>query len=106
MPLKLGHGFVFFPNLGGDIHNEDQVSKALLIRNHPMATHFISKLFEVFPDEVVGWDAARAVGEVAAPDHVLTKKHYAVIRVCCFTKALFTKSDGCFLDPVCSKIPE
>jgi hypothetical protein len=82
MPLKLGHGFVFLSNLGGGIHNANQMSKALLIRNHPMASQFISKLFEVFPDEVVGWDAARIVGEVAAPDHVLTKKHYAVIRVC------------------------
>ncbi|XP_006461777.1 hypothetical protein AGABI2DRAFT_185880 [Agaricus bisporus var. bisporus H97] len=56
-------------------------SKALLIRNHPIASHFIDKLFEVFHDETIGWDAARIVGEVAAPDDVLTKKHHAVIRI-------------------------
>lgn len=78
-------GLSHLSNVGCDTHSVDQASKALLIRNHPIASQFIDKLFEVFHDETIGWDAARIVGEVAAPDDVLTKKHHAVIRVCSFT---------------------
>lgn len=51
------------------------------MRNHSSALQFTDKLFEIFCDETVGWDAARAIGEVAGVDDVLTKKHHAVIRV-------------------------
>jgi len=60
-----------------------QVSKALLIRSHALALSFTDKLLDALSDEIIGWDVARALGDVAAADDVLTKKHHAVFRVCC-----------------------
>ncbi|KAF9006023.1 ARM repeat-containing protein [Cyathus striatus] len=57
------------------------LSKALLVRNHPLALHFTDKLFEAFGDNQISWDVAKAVGEIAAPDPILTKQHDAVIKV-------------------------
>ncbi|KXN92954.1 hypothetical protein AN958_08928, partial [Leucoagaricus sp. SymC.cos] len=57
------------------------VSKALLVRNHSLALQFTDKIFEAFGDEAISWDAAKAIGEVAAADDVLTKKHHAILRI-------------------------
>lgn len=59
-----------------------QISRALLIRSHSLALLFTDKLFDAFSDEVIGWDVARALGNVAAVDDVLTKQHHAVFKVC------------------------
>jgi hypothetical protein len=59
-----------------------KVSKALFIRDHALAIQFTDKLFEVFDDEIVSWDAAKAIGNIAGVDDVLTKRHYSVLRVC------------------------
>ena len=58
-----------------------QISRALLVRGHPQALLFVDRLFELFGDADVGWDAARAIGQVGTPDDVLTKRNYAVIKV-------------------------
>ena len=42
---------------------------------------FVDRLFGLFEDEEVSWDAARAVGQIVAADPILTKKNHAVIRV-------------------------
>jgi RNAPII transcription regulator C-terminal len=58
-----------------------QVSRALLVRNHPRALPFVNRLFELFDDAEIGWDAARAIGQVGTVDKVLTKRNHAVIKV-------------------------
>jgi DNA repair/transcription protein MET18/MMS19 len=58
-----------------------QISRALLVRNHPRALPFVNRLFELFDDAEVGWNAARAIGQVGMVDKVLTKRHHAVIKV-------------------------
>jgi DNA repair/transcription protein MET18/MMS19 len=58
-----------------------QISKGLLVRNHPNAMRFVDRLFEVLGDEQIGWNAARGIGEIGSTDKVLTKRNYAIIRV-------------------------
>ena len=58
-----------------------QVSRALLVRGHPRALSFVDRLFELFGDADVGWDAARAIGQVGTVDNVLTKRNHAIIKV-------------------------
>lgn len=58
-----------------------QVTKALQVRSHPLAQSFTDRLIELFDDSDIGWDAARAIGQVVSSDKVLTKKHHAVIKV-------------------------
>ncbi|KAI9458702.1 ARM repeat-containing protein [Russula earlei] len=57
------------------------ISRALLVRNHPKALPFVNRLFELFDDTKVGWDAARAIGQAGTVDKVLTKRNHAVIKV-------------------------
>ncbi|KAJ7923545.1 ARM repeat-containing protein [Mycena leptocephala] len=54
--------------------------KALLVRNHPSALDFIHRLFEVFVDPTIGTDAAKAFGDIAASDSVLTKRNGAIVK--------------------------
>ncbi len=42
---------------------------------------FRDALFEAVKDEVIGWTAAKAIGEVVAVDSVLTKKNHANVKV-------------------------
>lgn len=42
---------------------------------------FRDALFETVKDEVIGWTAAKAIGEVVAVDSVLTKKNHANVKV-------------------------
>ncbi|KAL5531709.1 hypothetical protein ACEPAG_4586 [Sanghuangporus baumii] len=58
------------------------IGKALILLNSPSLVNFIDSLFSVFGDRDVGWDAARAVGEIArGGDDVLTKSNHATIRI-------------------------
>ena len=41
----------------------------------------VDRLFELFDDESVSWDAARAVGRIPGVDKVLTKRNHAVLKV-------------------------
>ncbi|KAJ7899364.1 ARM repeat-containing protein [Mycena leptocephala] len=54
--------------------------KALLVRNHPSALEFIHRLFDVFVDSTIGTDAAKAFGDIAASDSVLTKRNGAIVK--------------------------
>ncbi|KAJ7181060.1 ARM repeat-containing protein [Mycena filopes] len=57
------------------------ISKALLVRNHPLALpDFIHRLFDVFGDATVGTDVAKAFGAIASTDTVLTKRNGAVVK--------------------------
>jgi len=58
-----------------------QISKAVLVRNHPDFTRIFERLFEVFDIEEISWDAARAIGELGGSDTILTKRNHAVIKV-------------------------
>ena len=68
-----------------------QISRALLVRNHPQALPFVNRLFELFDDAEVGWNAARAIGQVGMVDKVLTKRNHAVIKV------IFFHTRSCFV---------
>ncbi|KAI0282989.1 ARM repeat-containing protein [Russula brevipes] len=57
------------------------ISRALLVRNHTQALPFVNRLFELFDDTEVGWDAARAIGQAGTADEVLTKRNHAIIKV-------------------------
>ena len=84
MPLRPGYGLVTAErswNFNGTFMS--QVSKALLIQSHALALSFTDKILDALSDEIIGWDVARALGDIAATDDVLTKKHHAVFRVCC-----------------------
>lgn len=41
----------------------------------------VDRLFDLFDDEQVSWDAARTVGRIPATDKILTKKNHAILRV-------------------------
>ncbi|KAJ7148405.1 ARM repeat-containing protein [Mycena crocata] len=56
------------------------ICKGLLVRNHPLALEFIHRLFNVFEDETIGTNAAKAFGDIAASDSVLTKRNSAVVK--------------------------
>jgi DNA repair/transcription protein MET18/MMS19 len=56
-----------------------------LVRNHSEALPFVNRLFELFDDAEVGWDAARAIGQAGTVDKVLTKRNHAVIKVLFFS---------------------
>ena len=73
-----------------------QISKALLVRNHPDAMRFVDRLFEVFGDQHVGWDAARAIGEIGGTDKILTKRNHASIRVCILCETDYSEESDLF----------
>lgn len=55
------------------------------MRGHALSSSFTDKLFELFEDPDVSWDAARALGSIVASDKVMTKRNHAVIKVCSHT---------------------
>ncbi|KIY43082.1 ARM repeat-containing protein [Fistulina hepatica ATCC 64428] len=57
------------------------VCRALLVRNHPDAAHFSDRVFNIFDDTAINWDAARAVGAMIKTDDVLTKSNHTVFRI-------------------------
>ncbi|KAI0642252.1 ARM repeat-containing protein [Trametes meyenii] len=57
------------------------LTKALLVRGHAAAMANVDRLFELFDDESVNWDAARAIGRVPGHDKILTKKNHAVVKI-------------------------
>jgi len=59
-----------------------KVTRALLCRNHSRANANVEMLFNLFGDERIGWDVARAIGELGREERVvLTKKNDCIIRV-------------------------
>ncbi|KAA1469065.1 ARM repeat-containing protein [Dentipellis sp. KUC8613] len=57
------------------------ISKGLLLRSHPQALSLAERLFQLFDDAEVSWDAGRAIGQVVVLDKVLTKSNHAVIKI-------------------------
>jgi len=57
------------------------MSKALLIAGHGEAISSARKLFDVFGDKDIAWDAAKAIGEIVTPDRVFTKKNHAIVKI-------------------------
>lgn len=58
-----------------------QISKALLVQNHPDAMRFVDSIFSILGDKQIGWDAAKAIGEIGTADKILTKRNHAIIKV-------------------------
>jgi len=42
---------------------------------------FVDALFEAVKDGEIGWTAAKAIGEIAAADGILTKKNHAIVKI-------------------------
>jgi DNA repair/transcription protein MET18/MMS19 len=42
---------------------------------------FVDRLFDVLGDQEIGWDAARAIGDICGADKILTKRHHAIVKV-------------------------
>ncbi|TRM60732.1 RNAPII transcription regulator C-terminal-domain-containing protein [Schizophyllum amplum] len=57
------------------------ICRALLVRNHAGAAELVNKLFGLFDDSTVSWDAAKVIGQIGRADTVLTKRNHAVIRI-------------------------
>ncbi|KAK0501497.1 ARM repeat-containing protein [Armillaria luteobubalina] len=57
------------------------IYKALLVQSHPLTLDFADRLFGVFGDKNIGWDAAKAIGQVVEPGDVLSKSNHAVIKI-------------------------
>ncbi|KAG5647524.1 hypothetical protein DXG03_009461 [Asterophora parasitica] len=57
------------------------ISKALVVRKDPHLTRFTDRLFEVFGDNEISWDAAKALGEIAGVDQILIKRHHVVLKI-------------------------
>ncbi|EKM50673.1 uncharacterized protein PHACADRAFT_178404 [Phanerochaete carnosa HHB-10118-sp] len=56
------------------------MTKALQVRGHPSAQNFTDHLVVLFDDDDIGWDAARAIGQVVSTDKTLSKKNHTVIK--------------------------
>lgn len=59
----------------------------------------VERLFTMFTDVDVGWDAAKALGDVGGSPDVLIKKNHAVVRVR-IVSAVFYQSNPPGSDPV------
>ncbi|KAK0202783.1 Dos2-interacting transcription regulator of RNA-Pol-II-domain-containing protein [Desarmillaria ectypa] len=57
------------------------ICKALMVQSHPLTLDFADRLFGVFGDKSIGWDAAKAIGQVVEPGDVLSKSNCAVIKI-------------------------
>ncbi|KAH8075854.1 ARM repeat-containing protein [Cristinia sonorae] len=57
------------------------ITRALLVRGHALFASFTDKLFELFEDTEISWDAARALGSIVATDKILTKRNHAVVKM-------------------------
>ena len=55
------------------------------MQNHQLTTQFSARVFEAFSDKSISWNAAKAIGEIAAVDPILTKRNHAVIKVSLFS---------------------
>ena len=85
--------------------NVFQVCRALLVRNHPSALGLIRKLFGLFDDEEVNWDAAKAIGTSGSGGgQLLIKRFHATVRVrpehVCYPRSVcLTAHDSAALRP-------
>ncbi|KDQ61341.1 hypothetical protein JAAARDRAFT_190123 [Jaapia argillacea MUCL 33604] len=57
------------------------LSKALWLRGHPLSTQYVDRLFDLFSDATVSWDAARAIGMIGGSDDILKKPNHSVLKV-------------------------
>lgn len=72
----------FWPFCGAWTERTFQICRALLLRNHPSALPLIRKLFGLFDDEEINWDAAKAMGTSGSGGgQLLTKRFHATVRV-------------------------
>ena len=59
-----------------------------MTRGDPRTLSFMENLFDLFSDEAINWDAASAIGRIAATTDILTKTNYAVTKVCAHSVGL------------------
>lgn len=83
----------------------NQIARALVLLNHATVASFVDLLSRVFEDSEIGWDAARAVGQIASGgDDILTKSNHAVIKVCLRTVRAWKKWLIVMLDSLLAKV--
>jgi len=57
------------------------ILRGLLARNHPDVNQGIERLFTIFDDPQLSWDAARGIGELAkGGEDILVKDNFCIIR--------------------------
>lgn len=79
--MDLGLHFPPLDKMLSHLVNSKQTSKALVVQSHPLALNFSEKLFELFSDPTINWDAAKGVGIIPGHNDILTKAHHAVLRI-------------------------
>lgn len=42
---------------------------------------FVERLFDLLKDKEIGWEAAKALGDIVSPDAILTKDNHANVKV-------------------------
>ncbi|KAG9009002.1 hypothetical protein FRB94_012639 [Tulasnella sp. JGI-2019a] len=57
------------------------MTRALLVRKHPLADEKVDCLFELLDDQIIAWDVAKVIGRLSSDDRVLTKANYAIIKL-------------------------
>ncbi|KAG5340290.1 hypothetical protein C0989_002306 [Termitomyces sp. Mn162] len=57
------------------------ICKALLVQKHTSLSRFTDKVFELFTDDEISWDAAKTLGDLASSDQILTKRNHAVMKI-------------------------
>ena len=72
----------FWPFCAVQTDKKPKICRALLVRNHPSALPLIRKLFGLFDDEEINWDAAKAMGTSGSGGgQLLIKRFHATVRV-------------------------
>jgi len=67
---------------------------------------FAERLYEAFGDASISWEAAKAIGEIAQADSILTKANHAEVKVCYFKTDSLQRMKISFVDPLRAKICE
>ncbi|KAG6890017.1 hypothetical protein C0992_003362 [Termitomyces sp. T32_za158] len=57
------------------------ICKALVVQKHTSLTRFTDKIFELFAEKEISWDAAKTLGDIASSDQILTKCNHAVLKI-------------------------
>jgi DNA repair/transcription protein MET18/MMS19 len=52
-----------------------------VVQSHLLAAKFTDRLFETFDDADISWDAAKAIGDIAGSDLILTRQNHAIVKV-------------------------
>jgi hypothetical protein len=81
MRSRPGIGYLKAQKIHGSILNCFQITKAMLVQNHERSAFFFNRMFKLFEDNTMSWDAARLLGKLGGSDGILTKRKHADVKV-------------------------